>query len=64
VLIKLRRLRYATPAEESHVSWRVRPVGLDRGLDVDRDEQALRDQQAARKAKRRAVFAAAGVNRK
>lgn len=71
------RLRYATPAEEASVSWRVRPSGLDRGLaleiahhrerlvdpylDVDGDEQLLREQRTARKEKRKALMEAAGV---
>lgn len=71
------RLRYATPVEEASVSWRVRPSGLDRGLaleikhhrerlvdpyvDVDRDEQQLREQRTARKEKRKALMEAAGV---
>jgi hypothetical protein len=63
--------------EESNMSWRVRPFGVDRALgselphnyarlvqpylDVDRDEQAAAALVAERRQRRKAQLAAAGV---
>ena len=72
-------MRYATPLEESNLSWRVRPSGLQRALsmelphnfqqqvqpylDVDKDEAAAAQLVVDRRERRKAQLATAGVTK-